>query len=626
MPHRMMQAPSRRVLLVDDSEGEYFLVQRLLAGVPGQPYLLHWANSVVDAYELLACEIEYDAILLDYRLDAGATGFDVLRELVARGVRSPIIMLTVVADEELDQRCLRAGAADYLVKSDLGTSLLHRTIGHAIERQRMQADLARSEHRYRTLAARFPKGFVLLLDRTGRCVLADGEGLQEIGLRGEDLIGRPLEHLLPEDLVRAIREQRDRAPDQRTERFEAAFRGRIYLVNLACLIEDEGPDMLAVFHDVSDVRSAEQAVLQAARMAAVGTLASGVAHEYNNLHAIVVGLLEQLRRKHQLPEDASGKLDRIERTVWRAAEVTHNLLTFARGRQTSFVIADLADVVAEVVALVEEEFSCDGVELSVQHAELPSLLLQPSSISQVVMNLLINARQALPPGGERRIAIATRAEGEWAVLEVSDTGCGIAPEDRERIFLPFYTTKGGGGTGDRDAGSGLGLSVCRTIVEHHGGRIRVASEPGRGATFAVHLPLRLVGQQLPHPSPEEEQRYRILIVEEDLQLRRRVGEALRGRGWQTSEASDGLDALDLVTDGGIDLVLVAQRMPRMDAVQFLDFLRALPRPPAVLLLGDDGSGGRRVREQPALDGPTVAAVDLDALCEAVSAALGGDAR
>jgi two-component system NtrC family sensor kinase len=225
--------------------------------------------------------------------------------------------------------------------------------------------------------------------------------------------------------------------------------------------------------------------VQAAKLAAVGEMAAGIAHELNNPLTSVTGFAELVL--DTLPPDSQTRpdLEIVMREATRARDVVRRLLDFARQSESTRARVSLNDVINDVVALSRHLIHTSGVELQLElENDLPWVLVDPNQMKQVLINLVHNALQAMPAGGAMKIGTRTafRAGRDWAVVSVRDTGVGIPPSEQARIFQPFYTTKGDQG------GTGLGLSVTYGIVTDHGGLIEVESQPGEGSMFTVWLP------------------------------------------------------------------------------------------------------------------------------------------
>jgi signal transduction histidine kinase len=233
-------------------------------------------------------------------------------------------------------------------------------------------------------------------------------------------------------------------------------------------------------------QAAENRLVQAAKLAAVGEMAAGIAHELNNPLTTVTGFTELVL--DELPEGAGYReeLEMIQREAKRATDVVRRLLDFSRQGERTRARADLNEIVEDVIALTQHLIHTSGVQLTASlSGDLPWVSVDRNQMKQVLLNLIHNALQAMPAGGSLVISTEARMrEGrQWEIMSVHDTGGGIPAKDRERVFEPFFTTKGDKG------GTGLGLSVTYGIVTDHGGTIEVESEPGQGSTFTVWLPL-----------------------------------------------------------------------------------------------------------------------------------------
>jgi signal transduction histidine kinase len=233
-------------------------------------------------------------------------------------------------------------------------------------------------------------------------------------------------------------------------------------------------------------RSAENRLIQAAKLAAVGEMAAGIAHELNNPLTTVTGFSELVLE--DLPQDFlyRAELEMVSREAHRASDVVRRLLDFSRQGERARARADLNEVVNDVIALTRHLIQTNNVALTLRLEEnLPWVFIDRNQMKQVLLNLIHNALQAMPQGGDLIVGTAAvpREGGSWAALSVKDSGVGISPADQSRIFEPFFTTKGDRG------GTGLGLSVTYGIVTDHGGTIEIESEPNKGSTFTVWLPI-----------------------------------------------------------------------------------------------------------------------------------------
>jgi len=236
----------------------------------------------------------------------------------------------------------------------------------------------------------------------------------------------------------------------------------------------------------AEIEELKRRVVELQRVSSLGVLAGSVCHELNNALTPILNYARMALRNPD-PEFRDRALGKIQESAQRASAVASGILGLARPRTDRRDLTDLNRLTEEVLLLVHKDLRKHRIAVD-YHADRPAkALTNPAQIQQVVLNLVINARQAMPNGGELRIRIGPDPSGQWVQIAVTDTGSGIAPADLRRIFEPFFTTKSGpDATGQ--GGTGLGLSVCREIVEAHHGRLRAESRPGHGSTFTLILP------------------------------------------------------------------------------------------------------------------------------------------
>ena len=248
-----------------------------------------------------------------------------------------------------------------------------------------------------------------------------------------------------------------------------------------------GEDVMAA--NTTETDQLRQQLLQAQRLSSVGALASSVAHEFNN---ILTTIINYAKLGLRAPPDEAARTQALEKILkgsQRAATIISSMLGFARNTSTQRTVADLVGLVEEVLILADKDLRKHCVQVETKFHGRPRAPVVPGQIEQILLNLIINARQAMPRGGRLCLDVRANARTQMAEIRVSDTGVGIPPERLRLIFEPFYTTKEPDEHGH--GGTGLGLSVCRQIVEQHQGRIRVESRVGKGSTFTVKLPLKV---------------------------------------------------------------------------------------------------------------------------------------
>jgi PAS domain S-box-containing protein len=473
-------------------------------------------------------------------------------------------------------------------------------------RQRAQDAHARAEAHYRRLADTAPYA-IYALDAAGHFVEVNPAARRLLGLPDATALGRHfLEVLHPDDHARASaafgallsREAQDLEIELRAQRPDGTVRD----LSVTCTAILEGGQVAGVHgiaRDVTDQLRLAEELRQAQKMEAVGRLAGGIAHDFNNLLTALKGhaglVLDELPPNHPVRPD----VEEMDRAADRAAGLTRQLLAFSRRQVLSPRLFDVRDTLSGVERMLRRLIGED-VELSVRLAEGPLVVrADPGQLEQVLLNLVVNARDAMPRGGRLEVEAGRhRAEapepragfrlpaGDYVALRVRDTGVGMDAATRARIFEPFFTTKGVG------EGTGLGLSTAYGIVKQSGGFIDVASEPGRGAAFTVYLP-RLAQEaeaaraRAPGaPALPRGKGGTVLLVEDDAAVRAMTTRALESAGYRVLVARHGVEALRLAGEhpGRVDLLLTDVVMPGMSGREVASRLREARADLAVLFM------------------------------------------
>lgn len=492
-----MAVPPIRVLLVEDDEDDYVLTRDLLEEIEQQPYLLEWVSTFEAGQEALAAK-RHDVALIDYRLGA-RHGLELIERAIAKGHNAPLILLTGQSEAEIDRLAMVAGAADYLVKGEITPPLLERAIRYAIERARNVEVLKRAEQNFRSLIERAPDA--IAVERDGRFVYANPGMVKLLGAGSlGEVLGRSVwDFVHPDD-----RPGTGAAADGPRRELRLARDPRVVVdVSSLALKFDGAPAVVIFARDVSEAKRMQERLLLADRLASVGTLAAGAAHEINNpLAALIASLaciLDEIDRlENRLQQGPVGEAEVLssvasvreivleaDEAAQRVRRIVEDLKKVSRRETTAANrVFDLRDVLESALSVVGNDVR-RRARLVRQCESTPPVVGNEAQLGQVFVNLLLNAAQAIPEGApnDNAVTVATRTDDDGsAIVEVRDTGTGIPPEAIQRLFDPFYTTKPVG------TGTGLGLSVCHGIVTSLGGRIEVESKVGRGSVFRVVLP------------------------------------------------------------------------------------------------------------------------------------------
>ena len=463
-----------KILLIDDDEDDYFITSEYLLDIERQSYDLEWVDNYKDGYERIA-QRQHHIYLIDYRLGA-ENGLDLLRQTVEANHPAPIILLTGQGDRDVDMEAMRAGAADYLVKSQLTPQLLERAIRYALERKREQVERINLENQLR----------------------------------------------------------------------------------------------------------------QSQKMDAIGQMAGGIAHDFNNILTAIVsyaGISKYLvTEEHPVYE----RLEGIEDAVKRAANLTRQLLAFASRQTTTSQAVDLNQLTINISRLLRRLISAN-IELVTDLAnDLAIIQADASQLEQVLVNLVVNARDAMPDGGTLTIRTSNITldekdikrylgivSGDYILLSITDTGIGMSDDLVSHIFEPFFTTK------EKGRGTGLGLATCYGIVKRSKGTILVDSVVGEGTCFNIYLPCTMENDD-ERPLPiQKEQLFTgaetILFAEDEESVRLLVTDILRQQGYTVLHAKNGEEALSMVEgiETEIDLLLSDVVMPRMGGVELAQTIQSL---------------------------------------------------
>ena len=611
------------VLVVDDEPDNLRLVSGILQDAG---FKVRGAISGELALQAVARR-KPDLILLDI-LMPGLDGYSLcaaLREDPASR-STPIIFLTQLSNMEDMMRAFRTGGVDYIVKPVRNSELVARVNTHLRLRRIQQgletvvavraAQLRDSEKRYRRIFESMDEGY-LLADLEGKILSVNPATLELLKWdRPDDLEGRSIvDHVYvnPSDRERL---QAMFMRDGSVAGYVTQFKRRDGVpievdCNLHLLRNSSGTPIgiEGTFRDITDRLRIERQSRHAQRMEAIGTLAGGLAHDINNLLAPM--LMATVLLKDRLPDEHDREvLQVIENGARRGAGIARQLLTFARGGEGPRASVQPRDIVKEMLAIMRETFPRNIVIQERCSSDLRSVLADGTQLHQVVMNLCVNARDAMPSGGTLTLTAANveldeadvrghepAAPGPHVVLAVEDTGHGIPPEVMERVFDPFFTTK------DAGSGTGLGLSTASGIVRAHGGFMSVRSELGRGSVFEVYLPASPdVAEVAPAAGATLEQETGghhelILVVDDEEMICQMLRRTLTRRGYRVIVAPDGASAIRAFQDshGEVRIVLTDVMMPGMDGFALIRALRAIE--PGVKVVASSGLAEIERREE-----------------------------
>ncbi len=577
-----------RILIVDDDELDRLAVRRCIH----QSWLDAQTTEATSGREALrrVREEPFDCVLLDWHLP-GEDGTTLLRQLREAAPGTPVVIFTGRGDEDIAVELMKTGAADYLPKASLSPERIEAAVRHglaifeaAAARQRAEDELRAQEARFRTLANAIPQ-LAWMSDTQGNQHWVNQRWLDYTGASPED----------PADLLQF------QHPEHR-ERVEAGFRASLetgepweethplrahdgsYRWFLSRALPVHAPDntitgWLGTSTDITDRMRAEELHAEVEKLGMVRRLAGGVAHEVNNAMTVVLGFSHFLLQDSQLSSAHLADVLQIQRAADRAASVARQLLSYSR-QVTPRIERVVVDAAFAAMAPMIERLLGTERRLVTRYACSDCIEIDVQYLEQMVTNLVLNARDAMPTGGT--LTLATRAAvvatelvdrvtsqaippGRYGLVSLADTGTGMDAETASHIFEPFYTTKPVG------QGTGLGLATLGGLLEESGGYATVDTAPRAGTTFTLYFPIVAAAVQPAsasarnNGSPGVLAGGTVLVVDDEPAVRELARRALEGSGSRVLEARDGSDAMDVMSrHGRPDLVLTDLMMRGMD--------------------------------------------------------------
>jgi two-component system, cell cycle sensor histidine kinase and response regulator CckA len=538
-------------------------------------------------------------------ISAGALAIGVL--VLARRITSPLLAIN---------RAARGVAAGDLtqhapVATDDEVGMLAQSFNEMTDQLRgLYGELADSAARFTKVFDASPMAIAITTFEEGRYVDVNPRWLQLIGRTRDEVIGRTAKEIGvwadPEDRDTVIANLREHAIlyDIETRLRTKSGEVRECATSLARIVLADTPCLVSMFSDVTDRKRTERALQasqdqlrQAQKLEAIGRLAGGIAHDFNNLLTIIIGYSDMMVNRAPPGDGGRGELEEIRKAGQQAAALTQQLLAFSRKQVLAPRILDLNAVIANLDRMLQRLVG-EHIQLVTRlGTSLGPVLVDQAQIEQVIVNLAVNARDAMPTGGTLTIETenvelgrqgrpaGAEPAGSFVTLRVRDTGTGMDAETRQRVFEPFFTTKPQG------KGTGLGLATIYGIVQQSHGHIEIESAVGRGSVFTVFLP-RAAGAAEPRPVTVPVRTTHgsetILVAEDEDVVRHLIRDVLRTHGYQVLEAADGREALTIASShpGPIDLVMSDVVMPGISGLEVIDRMSQLrPRARAILISG-----------------------------------------
>ena len=610
-----------RILLVEDNPGDADLIQEMLPAGEDSEFSVHCVTRLADAVSHLR-EGEADLALLDLDLP-DSNGIETVRIARQAAPRLPIVVLTGNQDEQVGIAAVQGGAQDFLIKGQTQRNHLARVIRYAVERHFAEEQVRESE-RFLRSALDALSAHIAIIDATGR-VLTTNKAWKEFAAKYGNHALRCSENT---DCFAA--QQTFRFENSKDAGYAATFVGGIHAVlkNEKDLFEMEyplncgslgnfwfhgritpfpggGERRVVVAHEnITERRRAVEDKMRMAaqlrhsyKMEAIGTLAGGIAHDFNNILSSVIGFTELCLLDVNKGSLLESNMLEVYRAGMRARDLVRQILTFARKDENLVQPTQISTIAKEASKLIRSIIPAFiNIRLQVESEAL--VMADPTQIHQIFMNLFSNASQAMETdGGELTVCISQTyldryynsmhkrfIPGEFLKITVTDTGIGIDPENLDKIFDPYYTTKG------RSEGTGLGLSVVHGIVQACNGEIEVESEPCLGTTFTIYLPIfaqeATTATDKPCRLPLGTER--ILFIDDERPIAEMSRQRLSLLGYRVTVVNSSMEALDRLAAGpeDFDLIITDMTMPQMSGDQLaIEAKKVSPKVPVILCTG-----------------------------------------
>ncbi|HEY3401804.1 MAG TPA: ATP-binding protein [Ohtaekwangia sp.] len=470
-----------RVLVIDDDEDDFLIIQDYIRSIENATFTLDWCYTYKDAIGRFASK-QHDIYFVDYRLGA-KTGIDLLKDAVEMQCEEPIILLTGKGNRDIDREAMRVGAVDYLVKSELNTEKLERSIRYALDHYTTLKALRESERKYRGIFDG-SKDAVFITDRELR--------FKDCNPATSDLLRYPKERLTQltlydliegEELKKRIREGLDEdgeVVDLEIVVIDHRHEKKVCVLTASLHNENENVQFIqAIIHDITNLKKAERAALYTEKLATAGRLVRTLAHEVrnplNNIQMSVEHLDTEL-----IPDEDKVFYEIIKRNIKRIDDLIAELLDSYKPTEKEFKKNGLDEILKKSIEIASDRMTLKGIQIDTDFPEKSLLILADDEKLKIAfLNILINATEAIHDQGGR-IKVSLQEKDKHCLVMITDNGCGIPQDILSKLFEPYFTSKRNG--------MGLGLASTLNIVQAHQGTIEVKSTVNKGTTFTIILP------------------------------------------------------------------------------------------------------------------------------------------
>ncbi len=476
-----LQHQNARILIVDDDEDDFIITSEYIQSIPGNSYVIEWCKNYNEALKHLLAHA-YDLYFVDYRLGA-KSGVDFLKEAKEHKCEEPIVLLTGKGNYQVDIQAMQLGAVDYLAKTELTTEKMERCIRYALDRAATLRALKTNERKYRSIFEK-SKDVVFVTDFSLQFREVNEAIRTLLGYEKEEVLGMTLDSLIDQaqhrKFLQQLVQQRSEVNDWEVILNTKDGEKKYCILTLTPEAEDEDGHIQGIIHDITNLKKVEKATLQGEKLAAAGRLVRTIAHEVRNPLNNITLSIEQMQQDIK-DEGMQLYMNIIQRNGRRISDLISELLNTSRPSENTLERQTLQHILDDVIAASIDRLTLKRIKLQVSYPnDEQHIMADKEKLKLALLNIVINAVEAMEEQ-TGQLSISLQHTGSFAVLAISDNGCGISEENISRLFEPYFTQKRNG--------VGLGLTFTLNILQAHKANIEVSSQPGQGTTFTITFPL-----------------------------------------------------------------------------------------------------------------------------------------
>ena len=612
----------KKILIVDDE----LLILRIISDILSKEgYEVKTAINYFNASQLLE-EEKFDVVITDIRMPE-KSGIDLLTHVREINSDIPVILMTGFASLETAVEAVKQGAFDYLTKP-LDFNKLKRIVSQSIERfsllssnKKLVKELQEVNSNLEIKVSERTRELLNILHSANESIVTTDNDLiiktvnpKTVEIYEKDCVGKKLDELIGginfETIVPKILKD-----SSYITKHEVKYGEKHLEISLSQLVDfdtKESFGVIVITDDITEKKKLEIQLLQSAKMSAVGQLAAGVAHEFNNVLSGIVGYTSLAMSRDNV-DKIREDLDVVDKASNRAIEVVRKLLAFSRQKDEKYTLSNIDEVIDDSLSLVNNTLNKEGVKIIKHFGKTPPVKVNQNEIQQVVLNMIINAKHAIDENKQltsedKVIGVTTEAVDGFVKMDISDTGVGIPRENIPKIFEPFFTTKD---RNSKEPGTGLGLPITYAIIERHGGSIDVDSEMGKGTTFTIWIPFDqpFTNGNVPHVIDvdqkvqiESARKANILVVDDELYIGDLIRDSLKDQGHNVTVLHSGEEAIEKFKEHHYDIAFIDYMLPGCTGLDVIKSIRGYNPHTALVLI--TGSVNSTVAEAAVSEGAT----------------------